>query len=145
MKFLIIGTGFSGAVIAEQLSKKLDCQIDMIDARDHIGGNCYTTRDAETGVMVHTYGPHIFNTDNLVVWNYIQQFGEMVPYINRVKTVYKGKVYSMPINLHTINQFFEKSFDPREAAKFISEIGEKGIEEPANFEEQALKYIGYFF
>lgn len=142
MKLLIIGTGFSGAVIAEQLSKKMPCEIDMIDARDHIGGNCYTTRDTETGIMVHTYGPHIFNTDNVEVWNYIRQFDEMVPYTNRVKTVYKGKVYSMPINLHTINQFFEKSFDPREAAQFISEIGEKGIEEPANFEEQALKYIG---
>lgn len=141
-KFLIVGTGFSGAVIAERLVNSLDCQVLMIDERDHIGGNCHTKRDDETNVMVHTYGPHIFNTDNLEVWEYIQQFGKFEPFINRVKTVYKGQVYSMPINLHTINQFYGKTLSPDEAKKFVEEISDKTITEPKNFEEQALKFIG---
>jgi UDP-galactopyranose mutase len=142
MNILIVGAGFSGAVIAEQLSKRPGYKILVIDERSHVGGNCYTERDDSTGVMVHKYGPHIFNTDNEDVWNYINNFCEMVPYINRVKTVYKEKVYSMPINLHTINQFFGKNFNPKEAEEFISDLGDKTITEPKNFEERALKMIG---
>lgn len=58
-QYLIVGAGFSGAVIAEQLSSRADCRITVIDERPHIGGNCYTEREKETGVMVHKYGPHI--------------------------------------------------------------------------------------
>src|SRR3954468_12532098 len=136
-KYLIVGAGFSGAVVAEQLSKT-DCQILIIDEREHIGGNCYTEREKDTGVMVHKYGPHIFNTDNKEVWDYIQQFCEMVPFVNRVKAQYKGNIYSLPINLHTINQFFGKTFNPEEAKEFIDSLGDKSIVEPKNFEEQAL-------
>lgn len=141
-KILIVGSGFSGTVIAERLSKNRNNHITVIDERNHIGGNCYTERDAETNVMIHKYGPHIFNTDNKEVWEYIQQFCEMVPFINRVKTVYKNSVYSLPINLHTINQFFGKTFNPKEAKDFISSIADQFIDEPKNFEEQAMKFIG---
>jgi len=141
-KYLIVGAGFSGAVIANQLSKDKNNQIIIIDEREHIGGNCYTTRDPETNVMCHVYGPHIFNTDNKVVWDYIQQFCEMIPFVNRVKTIYNDQVYSLPINLHTINQFFKKAFSPKEAASFIDSIADKTIVEPKNFEEQAMKFIG---
>lgn len=141
-KFLIVGAGFSGAVIAERLANSLDCKILVIDERDHIAGNCHTQRDKETNVMVHVYGPHIFNTDNLEVWEYIQRFGKFEPFINRVKIVYKGQVYSMPINLHTINQFYGKTLNPEEAKKFVAELSDSSIGEPKNFEEQAMKFIG---
>lgn len=141
-KYLVVGAGFSGAVIAQQLSLNPDNEIIVVDERLHIGGNCYTERDLETGVMVHTYGPHIFNTSNHTVWEYIQQFGEMIPFVNRVKSIYKGNVYSMPINLHTINQFFNKTFSPKEAEAFIHSIADSSIVHPQSFEEQALKFIG---
>lgn len=141
-KYLIIGAGFSGAVLAEQLSKDIDSQILVLDERNHIGGNCYTKRDKETNVMVHVYGPHIFNTDNKEVWDYIQQFCEMIPFVNRVKSVYKGNVYSLPINLHTINQFFGKTLNPAEAKVFIDSVADATITEPQNFEEQAMRFIG---
>ena len=141
-KYLIVGAGFSGAVIAERLVNGLDCKVTVIDERDHIGGNCHTKRDEETGVMVHTYGPHIFNTDNLEVWEYIQRFGKFEPFVNRVKIVYNGQVYSMPINLHTINQFYGKTLNPAEAKKFVEGLSDSSIGEPKNFEEQAMKFIG---
>lgn len=141
-KYLIVGAGFSGAVIAERFASKEDCQILIIDERSHIGGNCYTERDVKTNVMIHTYGPHIFNTNNTEVWDYINRFCEMVPFINRVKTIYDGSVYSMPINLHTINQFYNKTLSPKEAEYFISSLSDLSIKEPRNFEEQAIKFIG---
>jgi UDP-galactopyranose mutase len=141
-KFLIIGAGFSGAVLANQLAEKLDCEIDIWDERDHVAGNCHTKRDAATNVMVHQYGPHIFNTDKKEIWDFVNRFVEFKPFINRVKAKYDGNMYSLPINLHTINQFFNKSFDPAEAKTFIAGLADESIGEPKSFEEQALKFLG---
>lgn len=141
-KFLIVGSGLSGAVLAHELVKGMDCEIDVVDERPHIGGNCYTERDKETNITVHVYGPHIFNTDRKDIWDYVNSFIELVPYVNRVKSNYNNRIYSLPINLHTINQFFDKALSPAEAYEFIQSVGDKSIEEPKNFEEQALKFIG---
>jgi len=142
MKILVIGAGFSGAVAARQLAESLPCQVEVWDERDHIAGNCHTERDTETGVMVHRYGPHIFNTDNERVWDYVRRFGDFRPFTNRVKAVTSRGVFTLPINLLTINQFFGKAFSPSEAEEFTSALGDKTITEPANFEEQALKMLG---
>lgn len=141
-RFLIVGAGFSGAVLANQLAANLDCVIDIWDERDHVAGNCHTKRDADTNVMVHEYGPHIFNTDKKEVWDFVNSFVEFKPFINRVKANYKGNIYSLPVNLHTINQFFNKTFGPEEAKAFIESLGDKTITEPQSFEEQALKFLG---
>ncbi|WP_265671191.1 UDP-galactopyranose mutase [Klebsiella grimontii] len=138
---LIVGAGFSGAVIARQLAEQ-GHRIRIIDQRDHIGGNSYDARDPQTDVMVHVYGPHIFHTDNETVWNYVTQHAEMMPYVNRVKATVNGQVFSLPINLHTINQFFAKTCSPDEARALIAEKGDSSIQEPKTFEEQALRFIG---
>jgi UDP-galactopyranose mutase len=141
-RYLIIGAGFSGAVLANRLANLSDCRIDTWDERDHIGGNCHTERDEQTGIMVHQYGPHIFNTDKKEIWDFVNSFVEFRPYVHRVKAMYNGKVYSLPVNLHTINQLFDKSFTPDEARAFLAKSGDKSITTPKNFEEQALSFIG---
>ena len=141
-KYLIIGAGFSGTVLANQLVKNTGCSIDIWDERNHIGGNCHTERDAETGIMVHQYGPHIFNTDKKEIWDFVNSIGEFRPYVHRVKAMSNGKVYSLPVNLHTINQLFGKSFTPAEAKVFLETLADTSIEDPQNFEEQALRFIG---
>lgn len=137
----IVGAGFSGAVLARELAEA-GCQVDVFDTRPHVAGNCHTARDERTDVMVHTYGPHIFHTSNEKVWDYIRRFGEFVPFVNRVKAITGGRVFSLPLNLLTINQFFGKTFSPAEAEAFFSEVGDKRITAPANFEEQALSLMG---
>jgi len=139
---LVIGAGFSGAVLARELAMHLDRKIVVIDARGHVGGNCDTQRDNATGIMVHTYGPHIFNTDNEEVWNYVNKFGTFRPFVNRVKAKTARGIFGLPMNLLTINQFFRKSMGPREAAAFLAQLGDKHIKHPANFEEAALKLVG---
>lgn len=140
--FLVVGAGFSGAVLARALAANLDAHVTVIDERHHIGGNCYTERDPSTGIMLHVYGPHIFNTNRRDVWDYVSRFSTMRAYTNRVKAVTSRGIFSMPINLHTINQFFGRAFSPNEAKIFLSAQGDKSIGEPANFEEQALKMLG---
>ena len=122
--------------------KNSDCIIDIWDERNHIGGNCHTERDAETGIMVHKYGPHIFNTDKKEIWDFVNSLGEFRPYVHRVKAMSSGKIYSLPVNLHTINQLFGKSFTPAQAKGFLETLADDSITDPQNFEEQALRFIG---
>lgn len=137
----IIGAGFSGAVVAHILAKSGHV-LDVFESRRHIGGNCYTERDPETGVMVHVYGPHIFHTSSERVWNFIRQFDNFMPFTNRVKAIANGRVFSLPINLLTINQFFGKTFSPAEAERFVTSLGDASIANPRTFEEQALRFVG---
>jgi len=141
MKSAIVGAGFSGAVIARELALA-GHQVVVFDSRSHVAGNCHTERDAETNVMVHIYGPHIFHTSNEQVWQYVRQFDEFMPFINRVKSIYNGRVYSLPINLMTINAFFGKTLNPKQAAELMDSIGDKSITDPQTFEEQALRFVG---
>ncbi|MFM2281979.1 MAG: hypothetical protein RLZZ444_4210 [Pseudomonadota bacterium] len=137
----VVGAGLSGAVIGRELAEA-GYQVTAFDSRDHIAGNCHTERDADTGVMVHVYGPHIFHTDDQEVWDYVNRFMRFMPYKNRVKTTSQGQVFSLPVNLHTINQYFDKTFRPDEARAFLESLADRSIENPQTFEEQALRFVG---
>ena len=142
MKILIVGAGLSGAVTARRLAEA-GHRITVIDSRPHAAGNCHTERCPETGVLVHVYGPHIFHTDDAGVWDYVNRFARFLPYRNRVKTTVRDRVYSLPINLHTINQFFGRTFRPDEARAFIeTKQADLSIADPQSFEEQALRFVG---
>ena len=141
-RILVVGAGFSGAVAARELAERLGTKILVIDERDHVAGNCHTERDPATGVMLHQYGAHIFHTNREDVWDYVRRYSEFGPYRHRVlATTGRGRFY-VPINLLTINDFFGKRFSPAEAQEFIATLGDSSIDEPRNFEEQALKFIG---
>ena len=137
----MVGAGLSGAVIGRILAEA-GHQITVIDARNHVAGNCHTLRDPETGVLVHVYGPHIFHTDDEEVWKYVTRFMRFLPYKNRVKTTVQGQVFSLPINLHTINQFYRRTFRPEEARAFIERQADTSITDPKTFEEQAMRFVG---
>jgi UDP-galactopyranose mutase len=142
MDILIVGAGLSGAVTARTLAEA-GHRITVTDTRAHVAGNCHTERCTETGVMVHVYGPHIFHTDDAEVWEYVNHFTRFVPYRHQVKSTSNGAVYTLPVNLHTINQFFGRSFRPDEARRFIQEDqADLSITDPQSFEEQALRFVG---
>jgi UDP-galactopyranose mutase len=141
-RFLIVGCGFSGSVLAHELAKNSDSHIDIWEERNHIAGNCYTSEDEDTGIMVHRYGPHIFNTDKKEIWDFVNSFTEFRPYVHRVKALSNGHIYSLPVNLSTLNEFFHKTFTPKSALEFLQTTGDKKIKNPKNFEEQALSFIG---
>lgn len=137
---LIIGAGLTGAVVARELAQS-GYRVTVFEQRKHVAGNCYTERDPDTGIMVHVHGPHIFHTDDGEVWSYVNKFADFCPYICQVKATTGGRVFSLPINLLTINQFFNRTFSPKEARLFIDSISEP-IEVVKSFKEQALRYLG---
>jgi UDP-galactopyranose mutase len=141
----IAGAGFAGAVLARELVESGNFKVTVFDERGHVAGNCHTERDSETGVMVHAYGPHIFNTSREDVWEYVNKWGKFEPFVNRVKAHTAKGVFSLPINLLTINQFFHKKMGPAEARDFVGSLADDSIKEPRSFEEQAMKFLGRDF
>lgn len=143
MTFFIVGAGFWGITLAERISTIIKEHVCIIDKRNHIGGNCFSDFDKDSGIECHRYGSHIFHTSSSEVWKYITKFSEFTNYQHKVFTKYKDKVYSMPINLSTINDFYKKCFRPIEAEKFLqSEISRDYIQNPSNLEEKAISLIG---
>jgi len=138
--FLIVGAGLSGATLARALAEQ-GHPVQVIDERDHVAGNCHTEIDAETGVLVHRYGPHIFHTDDDRIWEFLSRFTAFAPYRHRVIASARGQMYRLPINLHTLCQFFGRSFTPAEAEAHLA-ASALPIAEPQYFEEQALATVG---
>ncbi len=140
---IVVGSGFFGLTVAEQMASRFDAKVLLIDRRSHLGGNAYSEPEPETGIEVHTYGTHLFHTSNERVWEYVNRFTEFTNYVHKVYTTHKGEVFPMPINLGTINQFFRSAHGPEEAKALIREqAAELGGKEPENLDEQGVNLIG---
>ena len=141
--FLIVGAGLYGCVLAERITSVLKKEVVILERRSHIGGNCYSEVDQKTNIEFHKYGTHIFHTSNKDVLNYYKDFTKLNSYHHQVLSTYKNKVYQMPINLETINSFFNKNFKPSEAKNFITNISNKYQKLKFNtFEDKAKSQIG---
>jgi UDP-galactopyranose mutase len=140
---VVVGSGFFGLTVAERCANELGLRVLVLERRDHLGGNAYSEADPETGIEVHKYGAHLFHTSNQRVWDYVTRFTEFTGYQHRVFARYQGQVYSFPMNLALINQFFGKSHTPDEARALIAEqASEISTEDASNLEEKAISLIG---
>ena len=140
---VVVGSGFFGLTVAQQCAQNLGLNVVVIDRRAHLGGNAYSENDQETGIEVHRYGAHLFHTSNERVWEYVNEFTAFTGYQHRVYTTFRGQVYPMPINLGTINSFFDAAYSPDEARALIAEqAGEFRAGDAKNFEEKAISLIG---
>ena len=115
---LIVGAGLFGLTMAERLVRELGKRVLLIDRRDHIGGNCASEVDSITGIECHKYGAHLFHTSDQRVWDYVNQFTSFTNYVHKVYITHKGEVYPMPINLGTINRFFNVYLNPSILSQF---------------------------
>ena len=135
--YLIVGSGFFGSICAYELNKR-GYKVCVIDNRNHIGGNCYTSN--RDGINVHDYGPHIFHTSNEEVWKWINQFVQFNHFRLSPVANYKGELYSLPFNMWTFSQMWGVT-TPDEAKVMIQKQSDE-IGEPTNLEEQAIKFVG---
>ena len=136
--FLIVGSGLSGAVFAQQCRERGKTCI-VVEKRNHLGGNVFTSKIE--GVNVHEYGAHIFHTKNEKVWKYINRFARFNHYINSPIAVYQGKMYNLPFNMNTFYQLWQVK-TPQEAKLKIMEQRQAIDHQPKNLEEQAISLVG---
>ena len=140
-KYIVVGSGIFGSVIAERIASILNEFVVVIEKRPNIGGNCYSAFDEQTGIECHWFGSHIFHTSSEKVWKYINQFSSFTDYRHKVMTISNGQVYFMPINLKTLCDVAHKSLSPSEA-KQILETNRKELDTAHNLEEKAIALIG---
>ena len=137
--YLIVGAGLTGAIFAREAHKR-GKSVLVIDKRTHIAGNIYT--EDISGIQVHTYGPHIFHTNNHQVWDYMNQFTSFNRFTNTPVANYHGEIYSLPFNMFTFNKLWGVVTPEQAQEKIASQRRESGITEPRNLEEQAISLVG---
>jgi len=143
IKTIVVGSGIFGSVIAERIASVANERVVVIEKREHIGGNCYSRIDPETGIEVHAYGSHIFHTSSTKVWQYITQFTAFNSYRHKVLARHNNQIFFMPINLKTINDFYGLDLSSTDARQFIADEAKKEqIGVPKNLEEKAVSSIG---
>lgn len=136
--YLLIGAGLFNAIFANEAKKsKKKCLV--IEKRDHIGGNVYC--ETIDGIVIHKYGPHIFHTDNTLIWEYVNNLGAFNHFINSPIAIFDNKVYNLPFNMNTFYQLWG-TITP-EKAKEIIDRQRLPIENPQNLEEMALSLVGH--
>jgi len=141
---VVVGSGLFGLTVAEHAARKWDLRVAIVEKRPHIGGNAYSETDPDTGIEVHKYGAHLFHTSNERVWKYVNQFTEFTDYVHTVYTTVNDVVYPMPVNLGTINQFFQASMTPDEARALVAEQSSEVRPEDAenDFETKGVSLVG---
>lgn len=147
VKNLIVGCGLSGAVLAERIASQLHEKVLVIDRRPHIAGNIYDSKDEETGITVHRYGPHVFHTNEKEVWDYLSRFTEWHRFMYRVKAVIDGREVNVPFNLDSLHQVFPRHMAERLEEKLIERFGFNKkifIADLRNSEDDDLKFLAEY-
>jgi UDP-galactopyranose mutase len=140
---VVVGSGFFGLTVAERCAADLGLRVLVLERRPHIGGNAYSEAEPQTGIEVHRYGAHLFHTSNARVWEYANRFTAFTGYQHRVFSVYKGRVYPLPINLGTICEYFGTVMSPEEARALITaQAAEVPAAAAATLEQKAISLIG---
>lgn len=134
--YLIVGSGLFGSVCAHELTSR-GYSVVVIEARDHIGGNCYTQERDD--IHLHYYGPHIFHTSNRLIWDYVNRHAQFNNIIFSPVANYQGQIYALPFNMHTFAKMWNIS-TPAEAKAIID--SQKSYDNPSNLEQQAISLVG---
>ncbi|MEO7859179.1 MAG: UDP-galactopyranose mutase [Nitrospirales bacterium] len=122
--YLIVGAGFAGSVVAAQMARHAGKKVMLIDRRPHIGGNAYDCYD-DAGLLVHKYGPHIFHTNSLDVFEYLSKFTKWREYEHRVLASVDNKLVPIPINLDTVNQLYGLNLESDQLERYFESVAEK--------------------
>ncbi|GHV79696.1 UDP-galactopyranose mutase [Spirochaetia bacterium] len=137
--YLVVGSGLFGAVFAYK-AHQAGFTVLVIDKRFHTGGNVYCENIAD--INVHTYGAHIFHTNNKEVWDFLNSFVSFNRYTNSPVANYKGRLYNLPFNMNTFYALWGVKTPDEAKEKIEQQRRESGITEPKNLEEQAISLVG---
>jgi len=137
--YLIVGAGLYGAVFAREALKR-GKRVLVIDRRNHIGGNIYCEKIED--INVHKYGAHIFHTDDIEVWDYVNGFAQFNRFTNSPLAVSKGEMFNLPFNMNTFRQLWGVQTPTQAQARIAEQVKASSITHPRNLEEQAILLVG---
>lgn len=136
--YVVVGAGLFGSVFA-RCAAECGKRVLVVERRSHLGGNCYS--EDVGGIQVHRYGPHIFHTNNLKVWQLVNRFATFNHYRHRGTVRHGNRLFSFPINLLTLHQLWGVG-TPAEARRRLEEA-RVPCENPRNLEEWILAQVGH--
>ncbi len=117
IKNVVVGAGFSGAVIAERIASQLNEPVLVIDKKEHIAGHSYDYQDRN--ITVHKFGSHIFHTNNEEVWSYVRRFTDFNTYMHKVLALIDGITTTIPFNINSLYDLFPKTLARRLEEKLL--------------------------
>jgi UDP-galactopyranose mutase len=136
--YLVVGAGIFGATFARLLADT-GARCLVIDRRHHIAGNCYT--ECRDDIDIHMYGPHVFHTNNLAIWNFVNRYAKFRPIHFRVLARYGDKLYSLPFSLQTLYEFYGDGTPEELLGRLAAD--KTHFRRPKNLREQALNLVGH--
>ena len=125
--YLIVGSGLTGATIARTLADA-GREVLVVDRRPHLGGNVHDFQH-QSGVRIHTYGPHYFRTNSAPIWEFVNRFGRFHHFEAVLMTTVDGALENWPIAASYLRRTAGHSWKP----------DFKGM--PSNFEEASLSMM----
>ena len=100
---IIVGSGFSGSILARKIAEELDRKVLVVEKRAHIGGNMYDEVD-EHGILIQRYGPHFLNTNKYFIIKFLKQYAELFPFNVELMSFIDGNYVRLPFNFETVQQ-----------------------------------------
>jgi UDP-galactopyranose mutase len=126
LEYLIVGAGLTGATIAHFL-KAAGRSVLVVDRRAEAGGNVHD-HIHESGVRIHTYGPHYFRTNSSKLWRFVNRLSPFYRYEPVVKSFVDGRYETWPLTEPQIERLVGKDWRQKLDVRSSQ----------ANFEESCL-------
>ena len=114
---IVVGSGFSGSILARKIAEDLHYRVRVIERRPHIAGNMFDKYD-EHGFLIQIYGPHHFYTSNYEIFSFLEKYAEFFPHYCKSRNFIDGKYVSMPFNFYTVQELVGRE----RAAVIISKL-----------------------
>ena len=102
-RIIVVGTGFSGSILARKIAEECDRKVEVIEKRSHIGGNMYDEYD-EHGILVQKYGPHFLNTNKYFIIKFLKQYAELFPHNTKLLSCLDGQYIRLPFNFQSVQE-----------------------------------------
>lgn len=141
--YIIVGAGIAGITAAEELANVMNAKVLIIEKQDHIGGICYDYVN-ENGTNIHKYGPHVFHTNNTIVYNYLSLFTMWNRHSHKILFKHENQLIPVPFNFISIDKILPaESEDIKGALLEQYDINTTvTIKEMMNSENEYLKLLG---
>lgn len=100
---VVVGSGFSGSILARKIAEEQDKRVLVVEQRPHIAGNMYDEFD-DYGILIQKYGPHFLNTNKYWIIKYLSKYSELYEHEVKLLSFIDGKYVRLPFNLKTLQQ-----------------------------------------